>query len=182
MSIREQRFAGLNQEIENLDIKEGEVENNLFSQEMESSWGNLGGGQYRARRDRQELKGEPRIETEQMLSNVWGKERTWQQDVHTLPYVGMSEKIQSHHLSAPPSRSPFSFLMSNQLTAPKSEMNALMASGSPPSPYKRYSSGATNTITPSPWLRSSLLTLGREMDNRLTGSLKEQAVRENSIT
>ncbi|MCJ8735286.1 hypothetical protein PDJAM_G00245110 [Pangasius djambal] len=189
MPVRKQRFAELSQKW-NQEGKE-----KLDTKEEESSWGNLGGGQYRARSDGQEPKGELKNETEQMLPNVLGIERTWQWEADTQPYGGMSlpgqENVQSNHLSAHEShQSPFSFLMSRelQLTEPESELSALTASGSAASlpkfsTYERYSSGATSTIAPGPWLKSSLLTLSRETErNRLTGRVKEQAVRENSIT
>lgn len=80
MSIHKQRLAELNQkwnedEKEKLDSKEwGEVFLQDNCQEEESSWGNLGGGLYRERRDGQEPEGKSKSETEQMLPNVLGKE------------------------------------------------------------------------------------------------------------
>ncbi|XP_017323724.2 membrane-associated guanylate kinase, WW and PDZ domain-containing protein 1 isoform X2 [Ictalurus punctatus] len=114
MPIHKQRFAELSQksneeEKEKLDTKQrGEVENSLFLREN------------RERRDGQELKGESKSETEQMLPDVWGKERTWQRVVDARPYVSLSvpglEKVQSNHLSAIESHQfPFSFLMSQNL-------------------------------------------------------------------
>lgn len=205
MLIRKQRFAELSQkwnedQKEKLDSKElGEVEKSLRSQENcqeeKSYWRKLGAGLDRERSDGQELEGESKSETKQILPDVLGRERTSQWKADTQPYVGMSlpgqEKVQSNHLSAHESHlSPFSFLMSRELqnTEPESEMSVLMANGTDASlpkfsTHERNSSAARSTITPGPWLKSSRVTLSREIErNRLAGRVKEQAVRENSIT
>lgn len=130
MSIHEQRFTELikkwNEKLKKKsDTKEGELQTSVFLHKDER--GNLGGENHRARRNEQEPKVESKMKTE----------RTWQRDVKTLPYVGMSlpgqEKIQSNQLSAhESSQSPFPFLMSRQLqhTEPESEVSALIANGS----------------------------------------------------
>lgn len=205
MAIRKQRFAELSKKWDE-DKKEKlkrqqweETENSLFLKENyqkeESSWGNLGSGQYGERRNGQELEGESKSETRQMLPDILGREKTWQWEVDTQPYVGKSlpgqEKVQPNSTSAHESHlSPFSFLMSHehQLPEPESEMSAMIANMSAASlptftTQERFRSGATSTIVPGPWLKSSLLTATRELDrNRLTGRVKEQALRENSIT
>lgn len=139
MSIHEQRFTELikkwNEKLKKKsDTKEGELQTSVFLHKDER--GNLGSENHRARRNEQEPKVESKMKTEQMLPNL-SRERTWQRDVKTLPYVGMSlpgqEKIQSNQLSAhESSQSPFSFLMSRQLqhTEPESEVSALIANGS----------------------------------------------------
>lgn len=203
MSIRKQRFEELSKkwdqdEKERLENKKSrEIENSLFLKENyqkeESSWGKLGSGPYGERRNGQELQGESKSETKQMLPDVQGKEKTWQWDVITQPYFGKSlpgqEKVQSNYVSAHESNlSPFSFLMSHKHPDPESETSAMIPNTSDASVQKfstheRYRSGAKSTIVPGPWLKSSLLTSNREVDrNRLTGRVKDQAMRENPIT
>lgn len=145
--------------------------------------------------DGQEMEGESKSETHsRKCCQMFGGEREHSNRKLILSPMlaclcqGKKRFTPTTSLPMNPIKSPFSFLMSHelQLTEPASEMSRLIAGGSGPSlpnffTYERYGSGATSTIMPSQWLKSSLHMLSKQTDGKKKRPSSEREFRHLTV-